>query len=70
MAMMTVGGLMSVGAAEAYSLMAVHFDGCTPCQQAGAELAQLNKLCPEGRQLRKSWELAELRELERRRAKA
>lgn len=59
----------SVTGAMAYVEMAGHFDSCERCQVAGAELAQLSKLCPEGRRRRTSWELAELRELERRRAK-
>lgn len=55
----------SVGAAQAYRLMAIHFDSCQLCQVAGAELAQLRRLCPEGRLRRQRWEHAELLELER-----
>jgi len=57
----------SVGAAQAYRLMAIHFDSCQLCQLAGAELGQLRRLCPEGRLRRQRWERAELRELDRRR---
>lgn len=46
-------------------MMAIHFDSCQLCQLAGAELAQLRQLCPEGRLRRQRWEHAELLELER-----
>lgn len=39
----------------AYLGMAIHFDGCEVCAQAGAELADPHALCDAGRAVLERW---------------